>query len=203
MAECSASWRLELREAARILVLELHPGRAVGVFLGKGFDAVLVQEGRDGGGLGAERFLLAFLRAIAAAGDDQRQGACGVAEAEMQRREAAHRQADHMRLADAQVVQHGGDVVRGAGLGVACRIVRDIGRRIAARGVADRAVALAEMPHLRFPGAVVAGEFMHEDQRRAGAGFLIVQADPVIGRGEGHVVPPGSGLRIVYVIRRG
>ena len=34
-AECSRQHRLELGEAARVLVLVLHPGRAVGVFLGE------------------------------------------------------------------------------------------------------------------------------------------------------------------------
>ena len=48
------------------------------------------------------------------------------------------------------------------------------------------AVALAEMPHLRFPGTMVAGELMHEDDRYTRAGFLVMQADAVIGRSKGH-----------------
>ena len=103
----------------------------------------------------------------------------------MQRGETAHRQADDMGLVDPQMIEHRGDVVRRPGLGVFRHIVRHVRRRIAARGVGDRPVSLAEMPHLGFPGAVVAGEFMHEDDRRARTAFLVVQADAVIGGGKG------------------
>ena len=72
-------------------------------------------------GLGAELLALPALGAVAAAGDAQRQRARGMAEAEMQRGEAAHRQADDVRLVDLQMIEHGRDVVRGAGLRIASR----------------------------------------------------------------------------------
>ena len=46
-------------------------------------------------------------------------------------------------------------------------IFRHVGRRIAALAVGDAAVRPGEMPHLRLPGAVVAGIFMDEDDGRA------------------------------------
>ena len=61
-----------------------------------------------------------------------------------------------------------GDVVRGAVLGITGWILRHVGRRIAARAEGDGAVALAKMAQLRFPAAVIAGEFMHEDERALG-----------------------------------
>src|ERR1700690_2477967 len=41
-----------------------------------------------------------------------------------------------------------------------------VGRRIAARGIGDATVTLAEFAQLRLPAAMVAGEFMHEQDRR-------------------------------------
>ena len=62
---------------------------------------------------------LVGLRAVAAAGDHQRAGALGIGEAEMQRREAAHRDADDVRLGDLEPVEHVADVVARALLRVA------------------------------------------------------------------------------------
>jgi hypothetical protein len=42
------------------------------------------------------------------------------------------------------------------------------------------------MPDLRFPTAIVAREFMDEDDRRAGPGFLTVQFYSVVGDGVWH-----------------
>ena len=91
-----------------------------------------------------------------------------------------------MRPIDRQVVEHRRNVVRRPSLGIFRHIVRHLGRRITPRGIRNRSVPLAEMPHLRFPRAMVAGELMHEYDRNAGAGFLVVQANAVVGAGKWH-----------------
>ena len=75
--------------------------------------------------------------------------------------------------------------------------MRHGGRRIAAGVEGDAAVAPGEEPHLRLPGPQVAGIFVDEDQGRAGAGFLVIELDPVIRHNHRHVafpqVPLGRG----------
>ena len=120
-------------------------------------------------------------RAIAAAGHHQRAGALGVGKAEMQRGEAAHRQADDVRLVDLERVEHRADVVACALLRIALAVLGHVGWRIAARVIGDAAIALAEIPHLQFVRAPVAGEFVDEDDRDAAADFLVKQLNPVVG----------------------
>src|SRR5215813_7945856 len=89
------------REAARILVLELHArwafrialrhlGHALGVEIGRGLLRLLL-----------ELLALLALGAVAAARNHDALRAIGVAQPEMQRCEATHRETDHMRLGDA------------------------------------------------------------------------------------------------------
>src|SRR5579871_281958 len=95
----------------RILVLELDAGWPQRIALGRlrhaGAGDVLrrllnlVLELRPTIGLGA----------VAAAGDDKRERAIRIVHAEMERRKAAHRQANDMRLADPERVEHRSDVV--------------------------------------------------------------------------------------------
>jgi len=70
--------------------------------------------------------------------------------------------------------------------GLQDEVARDVGRRIAARRVDDAAVAAAQRADLRLPAAVVARELVDEEDRRAVAGLLPVQADPVVGRRGAH-----------------
>src|SRR5207302_2183684 len=86
----------EFRPAARILVLELHARRAEGVFARR-FGPVRLERGGGRFALGTELVLLVRLGAVAAAGDDERARALRVRNAYMQRREAAHREADDVR----------------------------------------------------------------------------------------------------------
>src|SRR5256885_5503342 len=60
------------------------------------------------------------------------------------------------------------------------------GGQITARVGGDAAVAAREKAQLRLVAAIVAGEFMHEDDRVAGAGLLVIEADAVIGGDMGH-----------------
>src|SRR5438874_7670590 len=96
----------ELREefgvAARVLVQVLHPGRAGTVGLADLGHALLLDLSRGARGLLLELLTLVGLRAIAAAGDDQRAGAIGIGEAEMQDGKPAHRNANDMRLRETQ-----------------------------------------------------------------------------------------------------
>src|SRR6185503_11067272 len=62
-------------------------------------------------------------------------------------------------------------------LAVLRAVARHVGGRIAALAVGDAAVGACEEPHLRLPGAVVAGIFMHKDDGRAAARFLVIQPD--------------------------
>ncbi len=145
---------------------------------------------RDGlGGLVVELLALAGLGAIAAAGDDQRQRAVGIGKAEMQGRKPAHRDADDMRLVDLERVEHGADVVPGAVLRIARRVLRHVRGRIAARVVGDAAIAPPEIAHLAFVAAIVVGEFVDEDDRRPRPGLLVIEAHAVIGRQVWHRFP--------------
>ena len=109
---------------------------------------------------------------------------------DMQRREPAHRQAHDMGTVDPEMVENGSDVIARTRLRIAFRICGHIGRGITAGVERNAAVAAREEPHLRLPAAMVAGKLVDEDDRRADAGFLVVELHAIIGGGVGH-----SGLR--------
>src|SRR6266850_1963767 len=79
-----------------------------------------------------------------------------------------------MRLLDTKTIKHHQDIVGGTVLAVGRRILRHVRWRIAARGIGDGPVAPTKMLKLLFPAAVIAGEFMDEDDRRSASSFLIV-----------------------------
>src|SRR5271166_7192102 len=180
---------LEVREGAWAFVLQLHPRRPIGIARSELFHVLFQQEGHRAGDLRAEILPLGRICPIAAAGDRQRAGARRMPEAEMQRCEPAHGKADDMGAPQLQMIQHGGDVVGRAVLRILPHILRHIRRRIAAGVVRDCAVALAEMAQLRLPAPEVAGEFVHEDDRRPGACILVIELHPVIGSGVRHASP--------------
>ena len=161
--------RGELRPAARVLVLELHPGRADRVPLGHLRRALGLERGRGGLALGAERVLArSGWRAVARRRPPPRTATrSGCRERQVQRGEAAHGQADHVRPADAQAVQHRDRVGDRALLGVGRRVGGHVRRRVAAGRVGHAAVAAGEEPDLRLPAPVVAGELVDEQQRLA------------------------------------
>ena len=185
---------LELGEAARIFVLELHPGRTESVFLSERFHARGAQTRGYDFGLSAEA--LAFLRgrAIAAAADAQRKRAVRVAKAKMQCRKSSHRKADDVGFRQAEMIEHRGDVVRSARLGVRACGVGDVRGRIAPRVKGDAAVTLSEVAQLRLPAAMIPGELVHKNNCGTGAGLLVMQPHAVVGGGKGHlVILSGSG----------
>src|SRR5882762_9778045 len=91
-----------------------------------------------------------------------------------------------MRLLDTKTIKHHQNIVGGTVLAVGRWILRHVRWRIAARGIGDGPVAPAEMLKLLFPAAMIAGEFMDEDDRRSASGFLVVQPYAVISGGKSH-----------------
>src|SRR5439155_14013574 len=141
---------------------------------------------RGARGLVLELLALVRLGTIAATGDDKRTGAVGISEAEMQDGKPAHRDADDMRFREPQPVEHVTDIVARPFLRIARPVLGHVRGRIAARVEGDAAVAAREKAQLRLVTAAVAGEFMHEHNRVAGAGLLVIEADAVIAGHMGH-----------------
>src|SRR3989441_1055397 len=171
--------RVELAPAHRVLVHELHARRAPGVDVGGLGHAVFLEAPRRQLRVRVELRALARHAAVARARDDQRKRALRVAQAEVERRVAAHRKAAHMGLRDLQGVQETANVVRGLVLRVGLRILRHVRRRVATRVEGDRAIAAREEAPLEVPAPVVAGELVDEDERQALARFLVVEIDAV------------------------
>ena len=94
--------------------------------------------------------------------------------------------ADDVSLIDLQRVHQRDDVGAGEILAIARRIVWYVRRRIAALAESHAAIIPTEPAHLRLPGAVVAGKFMDEDDRRPGAGLLVVEVHAIGGFDFGH-----------------
>ena len=133
-----------------------------------------------------ELLALARLRAIAAAGDDQRQGALRVGQAEMECRKAAHRDADDMGFLDGERVEDGANVVARPVLRIAPGVLRHVGGRIPAGVVGDASITPPEIPHLPLVTAIVVGEFVDKHDRGTTARLLVIKADTVIGRQVWH-----------------
>src|SRR5215475_503894 len=73
------------------------------------------------------------------------------------------------------MIEYGNGVAHDMLVTVDVRISRYIGWFVAARGIGDAAIAFAEFSELRLPTAMVAGELMHEQYRRAVANFFVVE----------------------------
>ena len=91
-----------------------------------------------------------------------------------------------MRRVDLEMIEHRDCVAHDMLKAVDVARHRHVGRRIAARGIGDAAVALAEFTQLRFPTAVIATEFMHEQDRRPLPHLLVMQPYFVGRDGERH-----------------
>src|SRR5204863_7995807 len=124
--------------------------------------------------------------AVAAAGDDERAGALGVGDADMQRRKPAHRQADDMGALELQVIEQRDRVVARMLLRIAAAVLRHLGRRKAARVVGDAAEVAGKEAKLGLPAPVVAGELVDENDGRAVARLLVVQTGRVPRDCMGH-----------------
>ena len=166
---------LELGPAARVLQLVRHPARADRIGLGPRRHALALDL------LGAGLRLLLHLsmvvveRAVAAAGQHQGARHRRIAQAEMQAGERAHGKPDDMGGGDVEAAQHAGDVVGRDVLGIGGDVAGHVRWRKAARVIGDAAISSGEIADLRLPASVVAGIFVHEQNRIARAGFLIVE----------------------------
>src|SRR6218665_1617883 len=118
-----------------------------------------------------------------------------MAQTEVQRREAAHRQAHDVRALQFQRIHHRSDVVGRGRLRIALHILRHIRRPIAARAESHALMAAREVTHLWLPTAMVAAELVHEHDRRTIAGALVVKANAVAGAGVAHRRPCCETLR--------
>ena len=111
-----------------------------------------------------------------------------MANAEFERRGRTHGQSHNVRRREPEFPQHRGGVVRGTSLRVGAHGFRNVGRRPAARGIGDAAVAAREIPDLRFPAQIVAAELVYEQDRIARSGLLMIEPYTVVGRDRGHRV---------------
>src|SRR5258706_11008049 len=89
------------------------------------------------------------------------------------------------------MVQHRDDVIPRMRLRIARAVLRYVGGRKAARVVGDAAEVAREEAQLRLPAAVIAGELVHEHERRAAAALLVIQAGALLPRGVGGQNPSG------------
>jgi len=89
-----------------------------------------------------------------------------VEQAEVERREAAHREAADVGLGDLQAVEHAPDVLaaRSCEYAFASSGTSDGGYPRALNAIARSG---AREAHLQVPAPVVTGELVHEDQRQA------------------------------------
>jgi len=71
-----------------------------------------------------------------------------------------------MGLVALERVEHRQNVVARALLRIALAVLRDVGRRIAARVIRHATIIPGEMPDLRLPGAVIARELVDENHRK-------------------------------------
>src|SRR5665647_2656781 len=93
-----------------------------------------------------------------------------------------------MRSVDFKRVHQCDDVVARDVLAVAGAIAGNVGGRIAALAIGHAAVRPRKMPHLRLPGAEIAGIFMHKDDRRTLAGLFVIQPRAIPRSDTGHIV---------------
>src|SRR6478672_8252789 len=117
----------------------------------------------------------------------------------MQRREAAHRKSDDMRLPFAGVIELVENIVVSAGLRIGEDMLRHVGRWEAARIEGYGTVTHAEVAHLQLVAAQIAGKFMNQDHRTARSCFLEIKADAVIRRGIRHVGLPKPAWSFVQI----
>src|SRR5258708_6684622 len=189
---------------SRILFLELQPRWSMAV--GGRYVRHALLEHRLGqfAGLRLELRILRRMRSVAAARDDQGHCARRIGHAEMERGKPAHGIADDMRAREAEHIEHAEDVVPRALLGIALCIRRHLRRRVTACVIGNAAVAAREMAQLRLPGAPVAGEFVHEYDRRSGTALLVMQSYAIVcGQGwhAGCSLQWHASVRIVVMPR--
>ena len=171
-AECSEKWRMNSAKPRGSLSCSCRRARAVAVGRGDLRHAFVAHGLGERARLLLELRVLVRMRAVAAAGHHQRQRPRAnrpCRNAAWRNRPSTVRRHALARCRAPSSTQQ--DVVAAALLRIALDVRWHVRRRIAARVVGDAAVAAREMAHLRLPAAVVAGELVHEHDRRAGCRF--------------------------------
>src|SRR5262249_21393460 len=115
------------------------------------------------------------LAARSRTGQHQRAHASGIVERDLENGVTTHRQANQMRLLNFKMVEYRNGVAHDMLVTVDVRINRYIGRFVSACGIDDAAMALAKFAQLRLPAAMVAGELVHEQYRRALSNFFVME----------------------------
>src|SRR6266511_3009249 len=153
----------EFLPAARVFILKLHARRSERIGLRCLRHAGLLELPCRRLRFRCELLTLVGRGPIAAARHHQRTRALRIGEAEVECREAADGKSDDMSFVDFQRVEHGTNVVARTILRITLSIRRHVRGRITPRVVGDAPIAAGKIANLRFPRAIVAGEFMHED----------------------------------------
>jgi len=99
-----------------------------------------------------------------------------------------------MRVVELQSVENRLDVVAGAFLRIAVDAFRNIRWGKPAGVIGNAAVATPEIAKLMLPGAAVAGKFVNEDDRSAGADLLVIELHAVVGGEMRHSWSPETSL---------
>src|SRR6476659_554438 len=120
-------------------------------------------------------FRIPAFAAGAGTGKDKRSQATGIIERDLQDGVTAHRQTNKVGLFDFQMVEYCDSVAHDMPVTVGARIGRYIGGFVAAGRIGDTAVAFAEFAELVLPAAMVTGELVHEQYRRAVSNFFVIE----------------------------
>src|SRR5262249_27193823 len=141
----------ELFPAARVFILELHARRPQRISFGRFGHAGLLEPPRRRLCFLCELLTLVGGGPIAASGADQRTRTLRGGEAEMARRETAHRKPDNVSLVDLQRVEHGTNIVACSILRVTLPLSRHVRRWVSPRIVGDAAISARKIANLWFP----------------------------------------------------
>ncbi len=165
----------EILERARILALQLNTILRVAQAFQHDSQAALFVHASPRLEAIKEGGLVARISAAADADHGERQRHPRISEAEIQGRSRAHRTANDVRFAHAEVSHHDGDIVDCMLVRIVRQGLRHLRWRISAGIECDAAMATAEILKLFLPAPQIAGKLMREYDRCPGAGFFVVQ----------------------------
>src|SRR6185312_6436160 len=146
----------EFLEAARVFHLELFAAWSRAVDWRKSFRSFGFPAFGDDLDLLPELGRLVRLCAHTGCADNDRERAMRIVDTVVERGEAAHRQADDMRLVDLQMIEDVDRIVDCAPLRVFLHAVGNLRWRIAAGVERDAPITAREVANLELPGAIVA-----------------------------------------------
>src|SRR3974390_953395 len=115
------------------------------------------------------------LAARASAGEHQRAPAARMIERDLQSCIAAHRQAADVCAFNLEVIEHSDTIAHNVLVAVGPPVGRYVRRQVTTRGIGDATIALAEFTQLWLPAAMVASEFVQEQERRALPHLFVIE----------------------------